>query len=53
MNDLSIPKVIHYCWFGKGPKSELISKCIDSWKYYCPEWKIIEWTEDNFDVDFC
>lgn len=50
---MSIPKVIHYCWFGRGEKSELIQKCIESWKKYCPEYEIIEWNEDNFDVNFC
>lgn len=48
-----IPKTIHYCWFGRGEKSDLILKCIDSWKKYCPDYEIIEWNEDNFDVDFC
>lgn len=46
-----IPKVIHYCWFGKNPKSELIIKCIDSWKKILPDYKIIEWNEDNFDLN--
>ncbi len=46
-----IPKVIHYCWFGKGEKSELAKKCIDSWKKYLPEYEIKEWNEDNFDVN--
>ena len=46
-----IPKVIHYCWFGRGPKPKLAQKCIASWKKYCPDYKIIEWNEDNFDVD--
>ena len=46
-----IPKVIHYCWFGGGHKSELIEKCIESWKKYCPDYKIIEWNESNFDVN--
>lgn len=50
---MSIPKVIHYCWFGRGEKSELIQKCMASWKKYCPDWEIIEWNEDNFDVNFC
>lgn len=45
-----IPKTIHYCWFGRGEKSKLAQKCIESWKKYCPEYKIIEWNEDNFDV---
>lgn len=45
-----IPKVIHYCWFGNGKKSELVLKCIESWKKYCPNYKIIEWNETNYDV---
>lgn len=45
-----IPKIIHYCWFGGGPKSEVIEKCIASWKKYCPDWEIKEWNETNFDV---
>lgn len=50
---MGIPKIIHYCWFGKGEKSILIKKCMNSWKKYCPDWEIVEWNEDNFDVDFC
>lgn len=46
-----IPKIIHYCWFGRGEKSKLIKKCIKSWKKYCPDYEIIEWNEDNFDID--
>lgn len=45
-----IPKIIHYCWFGRQPKPEIVLTCIESWKKYCPEWKIIEWNESNFDV---
>lgn len=44
-------KIIHYCWFGRGKKSKLIKKCIKSWKKYMPDYKIIEWNEDNFDVN--
>lgn len=46
----SIPKVIHYCWFGNNPKPDLVVKCIDSWKKYCPDFEIIEWNESNFDL---
>lgn len=46
-----IPKVIHYCWFGRGEKPELAKKCIASWKKYCADYEIIEWNEDNFDLD--
>lgn len=48
-----IPKIIHYCWFGHNKKSNLIKKCIKSWEKYCPDYKIIEWNEDNFDINIC
>lgn len=46
-----IPKIIHYCWFGRGQKPELAVRCIESWKKYCPDYEIKEWNEDNFDLD--
>lgn len=46
-----IPKLIHYCWFGKGEKTKLSKRCIASWKKYCPDYEIIEWNEENFDVN--
>lgn len=45
-----IPKTIHYCWFGRGEKSKLIKRCIASWKRVCPDYEIIEWNEDNYDI---
>lgn len=45
-----IPKTIHYCWFGRGEKPKLAQKCIASWRKFCPDYEIIEWNEDNFDV---
>ncbi len=48
---MSIPKVIHYCWFGKGKMPALAEKCIKSWKKYCPDYKIVCWNEENFDVE--
>ena len=47
---MSIPKIIHYCWFGGGPISPENRKCMESWKKYCPDYKIIEWNEQNFDI---
>ena len=46
-----IEKVIHYCWFGKGEMSNKMKKCLNSWKKYCPNYRIIEWNEDNFDIE--
>ena len=48
-----IPKIIHYCWFGGNPLSDLAQKCIDSWKKYCPDYEIKEWNESNFDLNSC
>jgi mannosyltransferase OCH1-like enzyme len=45
-----IPKIIHYCWFGKGPKGKLIERCISSWKKQCPDYTFIEWNELTFDI---
>ena len=47
---MSIPKVLHYCWFGGASKPKNIQNCIRSWKKYCPDYEIIEWNEQNFDV---
>ena len=46
-----IPKVIHYCWFGRNPLPPLAIKCLESWKKYLPDYTIKEWNEDNFDVN--
>lgn len=45
-----VPKVIHYCWFGRNPKPELMQRCIKSWRKCCPDYEIVEWNEDNFDI---
>ena len=47
---MSIPKKIHYCWFGKGEMPALAKKCIKSWQKYCPDWEIICWNEDNSNI---
>ena len=46
-----IPKVIHYCWFGRNSLPASAQKCIASWRKYLPDYKIKEWNEDNFDVN--
>lgn len=46
-----IPKVIHYCWFGRNPLPPLALKCIESWKKFLPDYEIREWNEDNFNVN--
>ena len=46
-----IPKIIHYCWFGRGQMPALAEKCLASWSKYLPEYKVMVWNEDTFDID--
>ena len=45
-----IPKKIHYCWFGGKDLPKLAKKCINSWKKYCPDYEIVRWDENSFDL---
>lgn len=45
-----IPKVIHYCWFGRGAFPALAIKCITSWKNFMPGYEQRLWDEDSFDI---
>lgn len=46
-----IPKIIHFCWFGRGEMPELAKRCLASWHEYMPDWEYKSWNEDNFDVN--
>ena len=46
-----IPKIIHYCWFGRGEMPELVERCIASWHTHMPNWEYRLWTEDNFEIN--
>lgn len=46
-----IPKIIHYCWFGKGEMPEISHRCINSWKQNLPEYEVKVWNENNFDIN--
>ena len=45
-----IPKIIHYCWFGRGEMPDLVKTCIASWHRHMPDWNYHLWSEDNFDI---
>lgn len=47
----SIPKIIHYCWFGGREKPDIVKKCIDSWEINLPGYEIKEWNESNFNIN--
>lgn len=46
-----IPRTINYCWFGHNPLNTNVKKCIRSWKEKCPDYKIIQWNESNFNIN--
>ena len=46
-----IPKVIHYCWFGRGKMPQLAQTCMESWGKYLPDYKLKLWDEDSFDIN--
>ncbi|MDQ5962377.1 MAG: hypothetical protein QG653_184 [Patescibacteria group bacterium] len=48
--EATIPKIIHFCWFGGKPKPPLIESCITSWAKHLPDFSIKEWNESNYDV---
>lgn len=46
-----IPKKLHYMWLGKKPFPVKLQRCLDSWRHFCPDYEIIEWNEENYDLD--
>ena len=46
-----IPKIIHYCWFGRGELPQLAKDCIASWHQHMPDYEYKLWDEDHFDVN--
>lgn len=48
-----IPKIIHYCWFGKSPIPDRFLRNIDTWEKKLPGYDIKCWNEDNYDIEKC
>jgi len=48
---MKIPKTLHFCWFGGNQYPELVKRCIESWSTHCPDYEVIKWDENNFDVN--
>ncbi len=49
-NIIPIPKIIHFCWFGNNEKNKLIEACMESWRKFAPDFTIMEWNENNCDI---
>ena len=45
-----IPRVIHYCWFGRKAIPKQQEKWMESWTRFCPDYEIVRWDESNYDV---
>lgn len=45
-----IPKIIHYCWFGKGLMPQSQKNCIKGWQRLMPDYRIMRWDESTFDL---
>lgn len=50
---MSIPKIIHYCWFGGNEIPLKEKSCIQTWKVFFPDYQFKLWTEENFDYTSC
>lgn len=46
-----IPKKIHYCWLSDEPFPRKIRKCMDTWRKTHPDYEIVRWSTNNFDVN--
>ena len=46
----SIPKKIHYVWLGKAKMPKEIIECMDSWKRIMPEYELVLWDANKFDI---
>lgn len=46
-----IPKKIHYVWLGGGKMPSKIKKCMKSWNKHLPDYEIVCWDENRFDIN--
>ncbi len=46
-----IPKIIHYVWLGGEEQSDTIKQCIESWKKHLPDFKVMLWNEDTYNIN--
>ena len=46
-----IPRIIHYCWFGRGPMPDYALKCMETWHRFMPDYEYREWNEETFNID--
>lgn len=49
---MAIPKIIHYVWMGGKQKNNDIKRCMKTWEKQLKEYQVIEWNENNFNIDY-
>ncbi len=47
---MAVPRIIHCCWFGGGPKPALAKRCRESWRRFAPGWEVREWNDAGPDA---
>lgn len=45
-----IPKILHYVWLGHGEKSDTIKRCFESWKKHLPDYELMLWNEETYNL---
>ena len=40
-----IPKIIHYIWLGEPDMPTILLECINTWKHFMPDYKLMRWDE--------
>ena len=46
-----IPKLFHLCWLSGDPYPKKIKFCINSWKKFNPDYEVMLWDTNRFDVN--
>lgn len=46
-----IPKIIHYCWFGRSPIPKEQQNYIEGWKRLMPDYTFKCWSEKDIDIN--
>lgn len=49
-NEFKNEKIIHCCWLSGEEKPQKYKECMASWRRYCPDYRIVEWNADNYDI---
>lgn len=46
-----IPRKLHYCWLSGEAMPESLQRCLDSWRQVMPDYEIVKWDRERFDIE--